>query len=223
VNSRSGRKSLFATDEEQVRVVRQLRLLRDDVAELSELVGILIALSRRGSDHELIKALNQNSSFWNGVLGALSTSVFVCIGRIHDTRKEAYFRKIIEFAKTRNALSQNAKQFEQLTKAHDVLIGKVLRLRNAIFAHTSFNAPEHIAFGFEGLTWDQVEAYWRDLAQAAKALETSIFGARYDPATNIDMLNEDIGRANEVLDRMRELAVMEPSSTDLEVTRKRLQ
>jgi hypothetical protein len=28
-------------------------------------------------------------------------------------------------------------------------------------------AGEHVAFGFEGLTWDQVEAYWRDIARAA--------------------------------------------------------
>jgi hypothetical protein len=194
-------KPVFATSQEQIRIVRQMRLLRDDICELSGFLGPLIALSRREADGELVAALNRNAGFWNSVLGALSTSSFVVIGRIHDTRREAYLRKLIEFAKTRPALSEAVTCFGRLLKSHEALIQKIVELRQTIFAHTSFDAPERFAFGFNGLTWDQIEAYWRDLAAAGQLLERSVFeGTHYGPQTSEELIDEDIARANQAFD-----------------------
>ena len=142
----------FATAQEQSTFLRWMRLLRDDVSELSGSIGILVALSKRSEDHGLISVLNRNPAFWNSILDALNTSSFVVMGRIHDTTGDAYLKNVMRFLKTRKALSGIARHFGGFAATHGTLIIKVRKLRHNVFAHIAVTRPESIAFDFEGLT-----------------------------------------------------------------------
>ena len=191
----------FATAQEQSTFLRWMRLLRDDVSELSGSIGILVALSKRSEDHGLISVLNRNPAFWNSILDALNTSSFVVMGRIHDTTGDAYLKNVMRFLKTRKALSGIARHFGGFAATHGTLIIKVRKLRHNVFAHIAVTRPEFIAFDFEGLTWDQLEVYWRDLAITTARLERCVFGGDdYGPQLNANMLDDDIERANQALD-----------------------
>jgi len=193
---------VFATQTEQARFIRNMRLLRDDIIELSSTIGILIALSKRSEDHELSAALNRNPVFWDAILNSLHTSSFVVIGRVHDTTRTAYLPSITKFAGKTKSLSIIAGHFDGLLKVRADLIATVIRLRQRVFAHSSFHRPENISFGFKSLTWNQFEAYWRDLARITELLEQNIFGHEYGPKCNPDQLDEDITRANQAFDAL---------------------
>jgi hypothetical protein len=138
------------------------------------------------------------------MFSALQTFSFIVMGRIHDTTRDAYLKKIMTFSETRRKrLSIVAERFDGLATTHADLIERVLQLRNNVFAHTGMARPEHIVFGFEGLTWDQLETYWRDIAGATESLENGIFSrGGYGPKFKTNILDEDIKRANQVLDSL---------------------
>lgn len=192
----------FATHEEQSKVIREMRLLRDDLSELSDYLGILIALSKRADDKKLIDYLNGNAEFWNLTLSSLESSAFVVLGRILDSRKESYLKALVRFMERSARTGELAKKFEELQKRHADLIERVIRLRNNVFAHTGHTMPEHVAFGFRDITWEKFEAFWRDLAEVAELLEELVFGGeKYGP--NIASLDENIARADVTLNQLK--------------------
>lgn len=193
----------FATQTEQASFIRRLRLLCEDVSELSSSAGILIALSRRSDERVLLSVMNRNPVFWNSILSSLQVSSLVVVGRIHDSKRGAYLQEIKKALKMRTALSDVLSRFESLEQTHDSLITKIVRLRNTTFAHADLNRPVHVAFGFEGVTEDKLEGYWNDLAGATKLLETTVFKGNYDPKFDPDLLQKDIDWANEALDSLK--------------------
>jgi hypothetical protein len=193
-------KPIFATSREQSDFMRWMRLLRDDVWELSGSLANLSALSKRTEVDELLEVLNRNPTFWNANLLALETSAFVIVGRIHYKGADAYLNCIMKFLKRQKSLSSIADRFEGLLRTHAPLIGTTLRLRNNVFAHTGETSPEHVAFGFKDLAWDQFEVYWRDLASIAEALESAIFSGNYGPRCSPDRFDEDLKRAGDAWD-----------------------
>ena len=119
------------------------------------------------------------------------------MGRLHDSRRGAYLKVITKTLGERKSEVDAVERFTNLERTHNALIAKAERLRNAVFAHTDFRRPEHIAFGFRGLTYEDLETYWRDLASAVKFLEMRVFGSTedYGPKFDVNDLESDITRA----------------------------
>src|SRR5580692_5950403 len=165
----------FASKSEKAEFLRRIRLLAEDIAELARSTAIPLALSRRGDDQGLIAALNQNPAFWNAILSALQTTIFVGMGRIHDSSREAYFSEIRKFLKSRKSGAEALARFDVLHASHDKLVKQMVKLRQKVFAHADFNRPLHEAFGFKDLDWDKLETYCHELSKAMVALEEAVF------------------------------------------------
>jgi hypothetical protein len=148
----------FVSKSEKADFVRHMRLLAEDIAELAQSTAISLALSRRSDDPGLIAALNQNPAFWNTILSALQTTIFVGMGRIHDSSRAAYFTEIRKFLKSRKSGAEALARFDVLNAAHDKLVKQMVKLRQKVFAHADFDRPLHEAFGFKDLDWDKLEA-----------------------------------------------------------------
>jgi hypothetical protein len=71
-------------------------------------------------------------------------------------------------------------------------------LRNNVFAHSSEARKLHIAFGFEGIKWNELEALCRELIFLADALAAAIFDGRsFGPRLRSDQVDSDIASAGE--------------------------
>jgi glutathione S-transferase len=197
----------FVNKAERADFLRRMRLLSEDVAELAQSVAILLALARRADDQALIAALNRNALFWNTILSALQTTIFVIMGRIHDTSPGgAYFSEIKKFLKTRKAAAEVLARFDKLHAVHQKLVGRMVKLRQKVFAHAAFDRPLHDASGFKDLDWDKIEAYCRELAGATVALEQAIFPGDYEPKHDPNLLQQSIEHADKALDAIRDAA-----------------
>jgi hypothetical protein len=156
------------------------------------LLGAQLALAKLPEDDPIYEALNQHPGFWNSILLAQQTNLQVVIGRIYDTGKRACLKRILKFIRTRKPLAEIAERFDEIEAKHAGLLEKVDRLRNNVFAHSSENKLLHIAFGFEGLTWAELEAFCRDLIITCDALAVAIFeGPNFGPRLSVSQLNLD--------------------------------
>jgi hypothetical protein len=193
----------FADSQAQGRFFRHMRLLGDDINELSSTVGIFVALSQRANDQPLLLALNRNPVFWNSMLASLSTTAFIVMGRIHDKDKNAYLNAILKVLRSRNYLSDVLSKFETIKKTHDGLITKVLAARHNIFGHSNFHRRLYVVSGIPG-TWEDFATYWRSLSEATKDIEERMFPSEvnYGPKLNLNLLNEDIAEANKFFDQL---------------------
>ncbi len=175
-----------------------LRIFTDDVAELSSVLGNLLALERHPEVDKIEERMNQHPEFWQTMLLALQTNLLVVVGRLYDTGRRTALKSIVKFAGTRKQLSDITGRFNGAAKTHASLIEKVNTLRNNVFAHSSETRKLHIAFGFEGMTWDELEAFSRELISLADALAVAIFERRsFGPRLRGDQLDNDITRASE--------------------------
>jgi len=199
----------FTNPEEEADLFRRMRLFSEDVAELSSAIAIPIALSRRSANAHLIDALNRQPTFWNSILAALQTSSHVIVGRIHDNTRHAYLKEIKGFLETRKEGTEVLERLNALEKQHVKVIERMVMLRQKVFAHANFDRPVHEAFGFRDITPDQLEAYWLDLAQAARLLADTVFASDYGPQLNPNLLAEDLARADQALSSVRDLPRIE--------------
>jgi hypothetical protein len=195
----------FTKPDEKADLLRRMRLFSEDVAELSSALAIPIVLSRRSADAHLIDALNRHPAFWNSILSALQTSSHVIVGRIHDNTRHAYLKEIKAFLKKRKEGAEILERLNALEKQHANVIERMVTLRQKVFAHADFDRPVHEAFGFRDITPDQVEAYWFDLAHAARLLADTVFAGDYGPKLDPNLLREDLARADEALSSVRGL------------------
>jgi hypothetical protein len=92
---------------------------------------------------------------------------------------------------------------ETAQKNHVGLIKKVLKGRNNVFGHSNFHRPMYVGSGLPG-SWVDFANYWRDLSEAAKAIEERIFpaGTNYGPQLTCTLLDEDIAGANKFFDQL---------------------
>lgn len=187
---------VFATSDEQSEILGLMRVVSNDVAELSALLGAQLALARLPENDPVYERLNQHAGFWNTILLAQQTNLLVLIGRVYDNGKGACLKRILKFIGTRRQLTQVAVLFAGIEHKYGGLLAKVEKLRNDVFAHSSENKRLHIAFGFEGLTYPELEAFCRDLMTACDALETAIFeGRSIGPRLNVNQLDLDLAEA----------------------------
>ena len=149
----------FATQKEQTDFLGWMRVLTDDVAELAASLATELSLAKFSEYDPVYERLNLHPSFWNAILLAQQTELLVVIGRIYDTGKGACLKRITKFIAKRKWLEHFAARFQQIEAKYAPLIGKVNNLRNNVFAHSSENKSLHVAFGFEGLTWVELEFF----------------------------------------------------------------
>jgi hypothetical protein len=193
----------FVTKDEKSEFLRLVRLLSDDVTELSASTSILLSLSRRSTEAKVLSVLNDNADFWNSIFASLYTTSFVVIGRIHDNGKAAYLKKIVSGLTAQKSMADVLANFSIVRTTHSDLIKSALNVRDKVFAHSDFDRPRHMVVGFRGMTWAQLESYWTDIASAAEALERRVFsGTNYGPKFGADILENDIVRANEFFDKL---------------------
>jgi hypothetical protein len=205
--SERGQTIAFADPDAQARFFRHMRLLADDINELSSAVGILIALEKRANDRALLSTLNRHPVFWNSILASLSTTVFIVMGRIHDKDSHAYFKEIRKVLRSRPYLSDVLLRFEAINTTHRQLIEKALTARHNVFGHSSFDRPRYVAVGLRG-KWEEFVLYWHDLSEAAKDIMELMFppGTDYGPKIDSNLLDGDISGANRFLDEMVQLS-----------------
>jgi hypothetical protein len=138
------------------------------------------------------------------MLLAQQTNLLVVIGRIYDTGKGACLKRILKFTSTRKQLAEVTERFEKIETKHAKLIAQVDRLRNNVFAHSSENKALHAAFGFEGLTWDELEAFCRDLISSCDALAVAIFdGKSFGPHLEVTQFDQDLVQATDAWTSLR--------------------
>jgi hypothetical protein len=191
--------SIFSTSDEQIEVLGWLRIFTDDLAELSSVLGNLLALERHPDLDKINERLNRHPEFWQTMLLALQTNLLVVVGRLYDPGRRTALKSIVKFAGARKQLSDVTEGFNGVAKKHASLIEKVSALRNNVFAHSSETRKLHIAFGFEGVTGDELEAFCGELISLADALAVTIFERRnFGPRLRLDQLHDDIAQASEV-------------------------
>jgi len=190
--------SIFSTLDEQAEVLGWLRIFTDDIAELSSVLGNLLALERHPEINKIEERMNQHPEFWQTMLLALQTNLLVVVGRLYDTGRRTSLKSILKFAGSRKQLRALTGRFDTAATTHASLIEKVNMLRNNVFAHSSEARKLHIAFGFEGITWGELEALCRELTSLADALAVAIFNGRsFGPRLSLDQLDRDIASAGE--------------------------
>ena len=121
-----------------------LRIFTDDVAELSSVLGNLLALERHPEVDKIEERMNQHPEFWQTMLLALQTNLLVVVGRLYDTGRRTALKSIVKFAGTRKQLSDITGRFNGAAKTHASLIEKVNTLRNNVFC--SFQRNSQIAY-----------------------------------------------------------------------------
>jgi AbiU2 len=193
----------FTNPKEKTDLLRRIRLFTEDVAELSSALAIPIVLSRRSADTRLVDVLDKHPAFWNSILSALQTSSHVIVARIHDKAGDAYLKEIKKFLKTRKEGTEVLERIDALEKQHAKVIERMVTLRQKVFAHADFNRPVHEAYGFRDITPDRLEAYWLDLARAARLLADTIFAGEYGPKLDPNQLAEDFARADQAISSVR--------------------
>lgn len=190
--------NVFATLDEQSEQLGWLRVFADDVAELSAVVGNLLALHRHVGIETIEKRMNEHPDFWGPMLLALQTNMMVVIGRLFDIGRRTDLKSIMSFAASRKQLASEKDRFDRLATEHKSLIENANKMRNNVFAHSSQDRKLHVAFGFRDMTLNEVEELCRKLISASDLLASAIFeGSNFGPRLKQDQLDCDIALASD--------------------------
>jgi hypothetical protein len=179
----------FTSKSEKGEFYRRLRLLAEDVLELADLIGLTSSAQSRQNDEVLVALLDRHRRAWATLLSATNSSLFVVMARIHDTRTDGYFIKLMKFLDSYKALKDLRQRFRAIETTHRDLIRQVLKLRHNVVAHAGFDRPVHEVFGFQHITAAQFEAYWSDMAGATSDLENRALGPGGGPKINVSALS----------------------------------
>src|SRR4051812_12709106 len=98
--TRAKKLSIFSTTDEQIEVTGWLRIFTDDVAELSSVLGNLLALERHPEIEKIEARMNRHPDFWQTVNLALQTNLLVVVGRLYDTGRRTALKAMVKFAKS---------------------------------------------------------------------------------------------------------------------------
>jgi hypothetical protein len=142
-------KIIFATETDQSRFIRRLRLLSEDIERYGRAAAPFVAIHERAGEDDLVRALNKDATFWNCTLAALQSCAFVSVGRIHDAGKSGVLRpllKTLDEAASKECRGASAALAAAISR-QQTFIDAVLHLRHTIFAHTSYDAPVHATKG----------------------------------------------------------------------------
>jgi len=179
----------FSGSAQQTQFFRTLRLVHDDLVSYASAAAPYCAINKQAENAVLLAKLNAHPSFWNCVLASLQTTAFVSLARLHDKAKNHNHlsRLIAMLKKQAHECVAAAETLERAIEQQRPFIEKVLRLRNELFAHTSFEAPLVAAFGFDGLGIDDFATYWSAILPPLDACDYAMFGAaehgpKVDPA-----------------------------------------
>ena len=168
----------FSSDSQRSQFFRTLRLVNDDLASYASAAAPYCAINKQADNAVLRAKLNEHPSFWNCVLASLQTTAFVSLARLHDKAKNHnHLSRLIAILKKQTPECVSAAEsLERAIEQQRHFIEKVLRLRNELFAHTSFEAPLVATFGFDGLGIDDFATYWSAILPALEACDLAIFG-----------------------------------------------
>lgn len=204
---------IFGTESERTKFVHWVRLLVGDLTILARSTGILIALSERENDEALAENFDKDPAVWNTIFYSVEHDAFSALTRIHDNGKRAILKKIkggLSPAPMRDLIS---KAFDAVSTKHRMLLGAATRMRNGVFAHTSENSDIVAIFTFRDLHWNDLRAYWCDMAPVALRLERSALGDRYYPRFEVDRMETAIADAHRMFDRLAPRTAFTPSPT----------
>jgi hypothetical protein len=168
----------FPDPSQKSKFFRTLRLVHDDTSSYAHSAAPYFAINQHADDLVMIAKLNADATFWNSVLASLQSTAVISLARLHDKSKNK--SHLLQFIRLLQKQSREcveaANQLEQAISQQQPFIDRILTLRNELFAHTSFEAPLVIAFGFEGLALSGFREYWFTLMPALVECQSAMFG-----------------------------------------------
>jgi hypothetical protein len=79
---------VVANEVSEPLLLEELEIYRQEVAQSAQFLYAYLSIHALGADQDIRRGLNAAALFWNTILGALQTSIFITLGRVFDANNQ---------------------------------------------------------------------------------------------------------------------------------------